>query len=368
MIDVGGGGNGSGGGAELVLDGLGRRYGATAAVERVDAAVARGELLALLGPSGCGKTTTLRMVAGFVEPSAGRVLIRGRDVTRLPPHRRDTGMVFQSYALFPHLTVAENIAFGLRRRGVARAETAERVARMVRLLRLEGLEGRLPRQLSGGQQQRVAVGRALVINPTVVLLDEPFSNLDALLREGTRIELRRLQTELGLTTLFVTHDQAEAMAIADRIAVMNAGRLEQVGTPREVYERPATRFVAGFIGRANLFEARPDGAAPGRLRSEDGLPLATAAPARPTTLVLRPERVALEEPAAAASDTPNAAVGRVEVVSFLGTGVQVVLRLANGRAILAEGPAALADRFRAGTPAAARWRPEDLYAIPADQG
>jgi putative spermidine/putrescine transport system ATP-binding protein len=345
------------GGADLVLEGLSRRYGSTVAVARMDLSVAPGELVALLGPSGCGKTTTLRMVAGFVEPSEGRILLRGRDITGVPAHRRDTGMVFQSYALFPHLTVNENIAFGLHRRGVPKAELAQRVARMVALLKLDGLERRLPRQLSGGQQQRVAVGRALVINPAMVLLDEPFSNLDALLREGTRIELRRLQTELGLTTLFVTHDQAEAMAISDRIAVMNQGRLEQLGTPREVYERPATRFVAGFIGRANLFEARPGGG--GGLFSEDGIPLSAGTAA---TYVLRPERIALDD---APAEGPNAAAGKVEVLSFLGTGVQAVLRLAGGRALLIEGPAALADRFRPGAAATARWTEADLIAIPA---
>jgi putative spermidine/putrescine transport system ATP-binding protein len=338
---------------ELVLEGLARRYGNTTAVARMDLAVKPGELVALLGPSGCGKTTTLRMVAGFVEPSEGRILLRGRDITTMPPHRRDTGMVFQSYALFPHLTVAENIAFGLQRRGVPKPEAAERVARMVALLQLQGLEKRLPKQLSGGQQQRVAVGRALVINPAVVLLDEPFSNLDALLREGTRIELRRLQTELGLTTLFVTHDQAEAMAISDRIAVMNKGRLEQLGTPREVYDRPATRFVASFIGRANLFVS-----ADGR-HSEDGIALDVP---NPGTWLLRPEKVTLDK---APATGPNSAAGTVEVVSFLGTGAQAVLRLPGGRALLVEGPAALAD-LRPGAPATARWTPQDLTLIPGE--
>jgi putative spermidine/putrescine transport system ATP-binding protein len=345
-------------GADLSLEGLSRRYGSTVAVARMDLSVAPGELLALLGPSGCGKTTTLRMVAGFVEPSEGRILLRGKDITRMPAHKRDMGMVFQSYALFPHLSVADNIAFGLHRRGVPKAEISSRVARMVSLLKLDGLEARLPRQLSGGQQQRVAVGRALVVNPALVLLDEPFSNLDALLREGTRIELRRLQSELGLTTLFVTHDQAEAMAISDRIAVMNQGRLEQLGTPREVYDRPATRFVAGFIGRANLFDAKPGPS--GGLFSEDGIALDAAAGA--ATYVLRPERIALDE---APAEGSNAAAGRIEVLSFLGTGVQLVLRLDGGRALLVEGPASLADRFRPGSAATARWTRHDLTAIPA---
>lgn len=334
----------------LDLHGIEKRYGATRAVAGVDLSVAPGELVALLGPSGCGKTTTLRMVAGFVEPTAGRILMGGSDITRMPPHKRNAGMVFQSYALFPHLSVADNIAFGLRRRGVPRAEIAERVARMVTLLQLDGLDARLPRQLSGGQQQRVAVGRALVINPAVLLLDEPFSNLDALLRDSTRIEMRRLQGALGLTTLFVTHDQAEAMAIADRIAVMHQGRIEQIGTPREIYDHPATRFVAGFIGRANIFDAM----------GETGLRLAPNDVAPAVCWLLRPECVTLD---ASPADGPNAVSGTVEVVSFLGTGTHLSLRLPSGRLLLAEGPAAWSDAFRAGSPATARWNPTALVAV-----
>jgi putative spermidine/putrescine transport system ATP-binding protein len=334
----------------LDLQGLEKRYGATLAVAGVDLSVAPGELVALLGPSGCGKTTTLRMVAGFVEPSAGRILMAGADITRTPPHKRNAGMVFQSYALFPHLSVADNIAFGLRRRGIGRGDIGERVSRMVSLLQLQGLENRLPKQLSGGQQQRVAVGRALVINPAVLLLDEPFSNLDALLRDSTRIEMRRLQTTLGLTTLFVTHDQAEAMAISDRIAVMHQGRIEQIGTPRAIYDRPATRFVAGFIGRANLFDTR----------EECSLQLAPADPAPAACWLLRPEAVTLDTERA---EGPNAVAGTVEVVSFLGTGTHLSLRLRSGRILLAEGPAAWADRFRAGSAATARWDADALVAV-----
>jgi putative spermidine/putrescine transport system ATP-binding protein len=334
----------------LELQGVEKRYGATRAVAGVDLSVAPGELVALLGPSGCGKTTTLRMVAGFVEPTAGRIVMAGADITRVPPHKRNAGMVFQSYALFPHLTVAENIAFGLRRRGVGRAEIAERVAKMVALLQLDGLEQRLPRQLSGGQQQRVAVGRALVINPAVLLLDEPFSNLDALLRDSTRIEMRRLQTTLGLTTLFVTHDQAEAMAISDRIAVMHQGRIEQIGTPREIYDRPATRFVAGFIGRANIFDAT----------EEAGLRLAPAEAGPAACWLLRPEAVVLDD---APPEGANAVAGMIEVVSFLGTSTHLSLRLPSGRILLAEGPAAWADRFRAGAAATARWDAAALIAV-----
>ncbi len=334
----------------LDLQGIEKRYGTTRAVAGVDLSVAPGDLVALLGPSGCGKTTTLRMVAGFIEPSAGRILMGGADITRMPPHRRNAGMVFQSYALFPHLSVADNIAFGLRRRGVGRAEIAERVAKMVSLLQLDGLDQRLPKQLSGGQQQRVAVGRALVINPAVLLLDEPFSNLDALLRDSTRIEMRRLQTTLGLTTLFVTHDQAEAMAISDRIAVMHKGRIEQIGTPRDIYDRPATRFVAGFIGRANLFDA-PE---------ESGLRLAPAEASPAACWLLRPESVTL---GTAPAEGPNTVAGTVEVVSFLGTGTHMSLRLPSGRILLAEGPPCWADAFRAGAPATARWDAASLVAV-----
>ena len=224
--------------SSLSLQGLRRTYSATVAVDRVDLDMAQGELVALLGPSGCGKTTTLRMVAGFVLPSAGRVLIGGQDVSRAPPYARDTGMVFQGYALFPHMTVADNVGFGLEMRRVGRAERATRIAEALRLVRLDGLAERRPAQLSGGQQQRVALARALVVNPSVFLLDEPLSNLDARLRAEVRVEIRALQQRLGLTTLFVTHDQEEALTMADRLVVMDRGRVRQTGSPEELYERP----------------------------------------------------------------------------------------------------------------------------------
>jgi len=299
--------------ASLQLDGLSKRYGTTTAVERVDLAVAQGELIALLGPSGCGKTTTLRMVAGFVAPSAGRVLIGGKDVTRLPPHARDTGMVFQSYALFPHMTVAENTAFGLEMRKVGRAERETRVAEALRLVRLSHLAERLPRQLSGGQQQRVALARALVINPAVFLLDEPLSNLDAKLRAEVRLEIRMLQRRLGLTTLFVTHDQEEALTMADRLVVMDHGRVRQIGSAEALYEAPADAFVAGFIGRCNLVPGAPEGE--GQFRAERGslLPCDTAnAPRGPAILALRPERIALSR------GTGAGVAGRAVAVTYLG--------------------------------------------------
>ncbi|MCX7839447.1 MAG: ABC transporter ATP-binding protein, partial [Anaerolineae bacterium] len=219
-------------------------------------AVEKGEFVSLLGPSGCGKTTTLRTIAGFIEPARGQVLINGRDYTKTPPHKRNIGLVFQSYALFPHLSVFENVAFGLRRRRVNNAEIKRRVTDALAMVDLVGLENRLPAQLSGGQRQRVALARAVVIQPDLLLLDEPLSNLDAKLRVGMRAELHRLQRQLGITTIYVTHDQVEAMSLSDRVMVMNKGKIEQEGTPEEIFYRPATPFVARFMGFDNQFTGR----------------------------------------------------------------------------------------------------------------
>jgi putative spermidine/putrescine transport system ATP-binding protein len=229
-------------------------YDGTRVLDLSELSIQAGEFLSILGPSGCGKTTLLNCLAGFVEPEHGRILLDGKDVTALPPYRRGLGMVFQNYALFPHLTVADNVAYGLRVRKVGRTERAARVAEALRLVGLADFAGRRPRQLSGGQQQRVAIARALAIRPSVLLLDEPLSNLDAKLRREMRVELRSLQQQVGTTMVFVTHDQEEALALSDRVAVMNAGRVEQLGTPEEVYRRPRTRFVAEFIGAANVLE------------------------------------------------------------------------------------------------------------------
>jgi spermidine/putrescine ABC transporter ATP-binding subunit len=236
--------------------GLRRTFGTVEALGAVDLQIAPGEFVALLGPSGCGKTTLLRCIAGLVSPSDGTILIEGRDMTRVPAHRRDLGMVFQSYALFPHMTVAENIRFGLKMHGVRGAEAEARVAEALGLVRMRGFEARYPLQLSGGQQQRVALARALVTRPKALLLDEPFGALDAKLRESMQIELRRVQRTLGVTTIFVTHDQQEALSMADRVAVMRAGRIEQFEAPERIYNRPATPFVADFIGQANRFKGR----------------------------------------------------------------------------------------------------------------
>jgi ABC-type Fe3+/spermidine/putrescine transport system ATPase subunit len=238
----------------LSLRRLRKTFGAVVAVDDVSLDAAPGEFLSLLGPSGCGKSTVLRMVAGLVEPDRGEVVVAGEHITRTAVHRRNVGLVFQSYALFPHMTVLDNVAFGLRRRAVAERELRQRVERMLELVRLGPLGARYPRELSGGQQQRVALARALVTEPRVLLLDEPLSNLDALLRDEMRVELKRLQERLGTTMIFVTHDQAEALILSDRVVVMEAGRVEQVGTPEDVYRRPATAFVARFLGRANFLD------------------------------------------------------------------------------------------------------------------
>ena len=283
--------------AHLVLDGLSASYGATRAVETLTLEVRRGELVALLGPSGCGKTTTLRMVAGFVEPSEGRILLGGVDLTRVPAHRRNMGVVFQSYALFPHLTTIENVAFGLRMRGLGAADRRERAGRVLEMVELSALADRYPGQLSGGQQQRVALARALVIEPAVLLLDEPLSNLDANLRGEMRSEIRALQRRLDITTLFVTHDQGEALAMSDRIGVMQNGRLVEVGAPADLCDRPAHAFTASFLGARTVIPGRAEGGiflAPG-LTCRD-------APERASALVLRAARLRLVEAASGPLD------------------------------------------------------------------
>ncbi len=310
--------------ARLDIHSLAKRYGDFYAVRDVSLSVADGEFLVLLGPSGCGKTTTLRMVAGFIEPTAGHVKLGGTDVTLLPPWKRNAGMVFQSYALFPHLTVAQNVAFGLEMRKLPRADIDKRVDEALALVRLGGHGGRLPRQLSGGQQQRVALARALAIRPDVLLLDEPLSNLDAKLRQEVRVEIRELQRQLGLTTVMVTHDQEEALTMADRLVVMNEGSVRQVGTQRDLYERPTDRFVAGFVGRSTFLEGAIE--APGRFRTDGGLALAcTGSGSGRGVLALRPER--LQVAAAPIDGLDNRLSGTVEFVSYLGALIDIHVRL-----------------------------------------
>ncbi|WFE94182.1 ABC transporter ATP-binding protein [Micromonospora sp. WMMD987] len=320
---------------DVTLESVSKRFaraGDTAAVDDVDISIAAGEFFTLLGPSGCGKTTTLRMVAGFYFPTSGRIRFGTEDVTHRPPNKRDTGMVFQNYALFPHMSVAQNVAYGLKIRKVGRAESARRIEEALGQVHLAGYGDRRIDQLSGGQQQRVALARALVIRPRTLLLDEPLSNLDAKLREETRVEIRRIQQEAGTTAIYVTHDQAEAMAMSDRIAVMESGRVRQIGAPQEVYHRPATAFVARFIGRSNVLDL-PVVAATAETVTvglPDGSETAVAAPtdhglrAGDTALVsVRPEHLGLTSTTEA-----GALPGRVTEVEFTGMATNLVVEVA----------------------------------------
>lgn len=308
--------------SEVELAGLSKTYPGGQVIGPVTLAVQRGEMLSLLGPSGCGKTTILRMIAGFVAPTEGTIRLRGIDITRAQPHRREAALVFQNFALFPHLSVFDNIAFGPRRRAVPRAEIVRRVDRLIGMMRLDGLADRRPAALSGGQQQRVALARALAIEPAVILLDEPFSSLDTKLRESTRFELRGLQQEIGFTAILVTHDQSEALSISDRVAIMDAGRLVQSGTPREVYERPATAFIAGFVGRANAVDGG----------------------------IVRPEAIHIVAP-----DASGARHGTVAAAAFLGAGGELSVRTADGRMLVVATDAEAPIRHPVGSPVAVAW-------------
>jgi iron(III) transport system ATP-binding protein len=297
--------------------------GEVTAVDDVTLQIEKGEFVTLLGPSGCGKTTTLRMIAGFEFPTTGNIRLDGEIINDLPPHKRDMSMVFQSYAIFPHLTVFENIAYGLRVKRRPKAEISERVERVLNLVELEGFGGRTPEQLSGGQQQRVALARALVMEPKVLLMDEPLSNLDAKLREQMRSEIRHIQKQIGITSVYVTHDQIEAMTMSDRIVVMNEGRIEQVGSPTEIYRRPSSRFVADFIGRANFVKGTVRGVEDGRLAVDTlGSTLSVAAVhnnfriGQNITLVIRPEMVMIDPPANAHAE------GIVREAAYLGSMVE----------------------------------------------
>ncbi|MFJ3420491.1 MULTISPECIES: ABC transporter ATP-binding protein [unclassified Streptomyces] len=325
--------------ATVEFRGLRREFGATVALDGLDLTVRPGEFLALLGPSGCGKTTALRMLAGFEHPTSGEVLVDGKDVTDVPAHRRDAGMVFQSYSLFPHLNALDNVAFGLRMRKVRTAERRSRAAELLDLVGLGDKGERFPHQLSGGQQQRVALARALALRPRVLLLDEPLSALDAKVRLSLREEIRRLQQELGITTLFVTHDQEEALSIADRVAVMRAGRLEQCAAPAELYGRPATPFVAEFVGTMSRLPGRLTDGAVEVLGQR--LPVDGEAPAGPDVDVLvRPEAIDVR-----ADETGDA---RVVATAFLGAVVRVTVRLGDDTEVKADLPTHEATTLGAG--------------------
>lgn len=323
----------------VVLENLTKTFGSVVAVREVSLTVHPGELLAILGPSGCGKTTTLRMIAGFEIPTSGRVLINGRDITNVPAHRRNIGMVFQNYALFPHMDVFENVAFGLRERHVLKSEIPERVHRILELVRLTGFEKRRPSQLSGGEQQRVSLARALVIEPALLLMDEPLGALDRKLREEMQFELKEMLQRVRVTSMFVTHDQEEALAMADRVAVMYRGRLEQVDTPSRIYENPSTVFTAGFLGLSNIFQGQIEaGGDRARLTTETGLQLISPLPDRDLgselSLMIRPEKVLLSNPEKA-TDGVNCYKARITGLRYLGATIEYVVELVTGERIVA---------------------------------
>jgi spermidine/putrescine transport system ATP-binding protein len=323
---------------EIELSKLTKQFEELTAVDGIDLHIPGGEFFSLLGPSGCGKTTTLRMIAGFERPTSGEIFLDGTDVAYTPPHQRNVNTVFQNYALFPHLNVCDNIAYGLKRAKRPKAEIRERVGTALELVQLPGYERRQPSQLSGGQQQRVALARALVLNPAVLLLDEPLGALDAKLRKALQIELKSLQQEVGITFLYVTHDQEEALTMSDRLAVMNGGHIEQVGAPQDVYEDPETLYVADFLGVSNLMQARIVSAGTSACRvALDGYELETRGTDRDVTgeakIVIRPERIELEEHGSPSG--PNRIPGMVERVVYVGSAIQVIVRGATGEALQA---------------------------------
>ncbi len=355
----------------ISLEGVRKRYGKVEAVREVTTEIREGEFFTMLGPSGCGKTTTLRMIAGFEEPDDGRILLRGADVTAVPPNRRNVNMVFQHYALFPHMSIYDNVAFGLKLKRLPRGEVRERVTEMLSVVQLEGLEKRKPQQLSGGQQQRVALARALVNRPAALLLDEPLGALDVKLRKQLQLELKRIQSELGTTFVYVTHDQEEALAMSDRIAVMNDGIVEHVGSPREIYERPRTAFVADFIGSLNALDFRVDEIDEGigvmRLDGEQRLAVAVGTSAQPgqeLRVAVRPERIRLDPAGGRPPDGGSRLDGVIDEVVYLGSLTQFYVDTrAAGRIVshrMNDEPLA---RLEAGRPVVLTWAPEDASVL-----
>ena len=353
--------------AELEIEGLTVRYGPVVALEGLDLQIGSGEMFVLLGGSGSGKTTLLRTLGGFIEPSAGRIMLGGQDITRLPPHRRPVNTTFQSYALFPHMTVADNIAFGLRRQRVGRDEIQSRVAELLDLVRLRDFARRKPDALSGGQRQRVALARALAPKPRLLLLDEPMSALDRGLREQTRQELRRVQQQTGTTFVLVTHDQDEALAMATRIGLLHDGRLAQVGTPADLYERPASRYVAGFMGNDNVLPARVIAAGPpARLEIDEIGPAEAACDAAlgRVWVALRPERLRIAPGAAAGV---NQACGTVTESAYFGDSADYSVRLGSGAALQVTQPLSAGfgqGLLAPGTPVSVSWTADTCVLLP----
>jgi putative spermidine/putrescine transport system ATP-binding protein len=351
------------GDAYVELRGLVKRFEQRIAVRDLDLTLARGELVSLLGPSGCGKTTTLRIVAGFVNPDAGEVRVGGQDVLGLPPHRRGMGVVFQSYALFPHLTARGNVAFGMKIAGHAAAKVSQRVGELLDLVGLADVDSRYPRELSGGQQQRVALARALAIEPRMLLLDEPLSALDAVVRVAIREEIRRIQSTLGITTLYVTHDQEEALAISDRVVVMREGAIEQVGLPEVIYGEPASPFVAGFIGKMNQCAAVVEDPTGGVVRFGGNVmrvpPVALEGRMRGAlvTVLLRPEAIGVSTDSALSAPDVNRLTATIESITFLGSIRRVTAR-AGGERFVADVPAAETSVFPRASTVELRFRPE----------
>ncbi|MFY1671556.1 ABC transporter ATP-binding protein [Plantactinospora sp. WMMB334] len=353
----------SGGRVELVD--LCKRYGAgeRPAVDHVDLDIEPGEFITLLGPSGSGKTTTLNMIVGFTEPTSGRILLNGRDITRMPAHRRNFGMVFQNYALFPHLTVAQNVAFPLRERKVPAAETARLVGGALDLVDLAGMENRRPHELSGGQQQRVALARAVVFSPSVLLLDEPLSALDRKLRQSLQREIKRLHDELGLTFVFVTHDQDEAMTLSDRIAIFDHGRIVALGTPADLYHRPTTQFVARFLGESTVFAGRHRSADVYEWHDRKWAVEEQVPGGEERALVVRPERMRLAPDEESVPSGSNAAPATVTDVSFYGTYYRIELAFGDGSIGCAALPVGAPATVEPGAGVVAHWRPEDQVLV-----
>ena len=349
-----------------------KQFGDHLAVDNASFSAEEGDIVCLVGPSGCGKTTALRMIAGFETPTSGEIRLGGREVSSLPAHKRNIGITFQNYALFPHMTVEANIAFGLRMRRIGRDEARDRVAHALSMVRLDGLEERFPSQLSGGQQQRVALARAIVIEPVMLLLDEPLSNLDAKLREEMRVEIKEIQSRLRITTVFVTHDQEEALTISNRIAVMHAGRVIQEGSPVEIFERPQHSFVAGFIGQSNLLRGVYAGTTDGHavLRTERdvelfGRTIRPMEPGTPALAVIRHSRVEVRSGAGSTPDGPNLHDGRVELVNYLGESIQYVCTVGDAERIIASATiaAARAVPLEAGAVIGISWQADDCLVI-----